>query len=98
MAAPKLIRGLGLVSLIASVFNCTVGGGIFRLPASIFQIVGTASPLVYLACFVVMLLVVSVFVPWSLSAFVAAKSNCSNLFRSRLSKVRDAEPVRNVAL
>ena len=46
MSNVKLIRGLGLIGLIASVFNCTVGGGIFRLPASVFQIVGANSPLV----------------------------------------------------
>src|SRR4051812_24318128 len=62
MTQKELVRGLGLVGLIASVFNCTVGGGIFRLPASVFKIVGTASPLVYVLCFTVMLLVVTVFV------------------------------------
>ncbi len=62
MSNVKLIRGLGLIGLIASVFNCTVGGGIFRLPASVFQIVGANSPLVYLLCFLVMLLVATVFI------------------------------------
>ncbi len=58
----QLVRGLGLLGLTASVFNCTVGGGIFKLPGSIYQIVGTAAPLVYLICFVVMLLVATVFI------------------------------------
>lgn len=58
----QLVRGLGLLGLTASVFNCTVGGGIFKLPGSIFQIVGTAAPLVYLVCFGVMLLVATVFI------------------------------------
>ena len=62
MTTKALVRGLGLLGLIASVFNCTVGGGIFRLPASVYQIVGAASPIVYLVCFVVVLLVANVFV------------------------------------
>ena len=62
MTQKELVKGLGLVGLIASVFNCTVGGGIFRLPSSVYKIVGAASPIVYLVCFIVMLLVVTVFV------------------------------------
>lgn len=58
----QLIRGLGMVGLIAASFNCTVGGGIFRLPVSVYNIAGNASPLVYLICFTVMLLIVTVFV------------------------------------
>ncbi len=57
-----LVRGLGLFALTASVFNCTVGGGIFRLPSSVYAIVGSASPLVYLICFMVMALVALVFI------------------------------------
>ncbi len=59
---PELVRGLGRLALIASVFNCTVGGGIFKLPGSVYTIVGSAAPLVYLLCFVVIILVVTVFV------------------------------------
>ncbi|MBS1959394.1 MAG: APC family permease [Bdellovibrionales bacterium] len=58
----QLIRGLGIVGLIAASFNCMVGGGIFRLPASVYKIAGTASPIVYLICFLVMLAVVTVFI------------------------------------
>jgi APA family basic amino acid/polyamine antiporter len=58
----QLIRGLGMIGLIAASFNCTVGGGIFRLPVSVYNIAGNASPLVYLICFFVMLLIVTVFV------------------------------------
>ncbi|MCM0605598.1 MAG: amino acid permease [Xanthomonadaceae bacterium] len=57
-----LIRGLGLVGLIASTFNCTVGGGIFKLPAAVYAIAGPAAPFVYLTCFIVMFLIVAVFV------------------------------------
>jgi APA family basic amino acid/polyamine antiporter len=60
--ANRLVQGLGLFGLIAATFNCTVGGGIFRLPASVYQIAGQASPLVYLICFTVMLLVATVFI------------------------------------
>lgn len=58
----QLIRGLGMIGLIAASFNCMVGGGIFRLPVSVYKIAGTASPLVYLICFFVMLAVVTVFI------------------------------------
>ncbi|MBU6153724.1 MAG: APC family permease [Bdellovibrionales bacterium] len=60
--SPELIRGIGLIGLMASVFNCTVGGGIFKLPSSVYSIVGDLSPLVYVICFLVMSLVAGVFV------------------------------------
>lgn len=62
MTNSGLIRGLGLFGLIASTFNCTVGGGIFKLPAAVYAIAGPAAPFVYLTCFIVMLLIVAVFV------------------------------------
>lgn len=62
MTRASFIQGLGLMGLIASTFNCTVGGGIFRLPWSVYQIAGTASPWVYLICFLIMFLVVTVFI------------------------------------
>lgn len=62
MMNQKLIRGLGLFGLIASTFNCTVGGGIFKLPAVVYSLVGPATPWVYLTCFFVMLLIVTVFI------------------------------------
>jgi amino acid transporter len=58
----KLLPSLGLLALIASCFNCTVGGGIFRLPQSVYAISGQASLLVYLLCFLVMLSVAGVFI------------------------------------
>jgi len=58
----SLVKGLGFFALVASIFNCTVGGGIFRLPASVYQIAGDLSPFVYLLCFVIMTLVAGVFI------------------------------------
>jgi basic amino acid/polyamine antiporter, APA family len=39
-----------VVGLAASIFNVTVGGGIFRLPATAAADVGTSAPLIYLIC------------------------------------------------
>jgi APA family basic amino acid/polyamine antiporter len=58
----KLVKGLGFLGLVAASFNCTVGGGIFRLPSIVYQLAGSAAPLVFLICFLVMLLIVWVFV------------------------------------
>jgi len=58
----RLIRGLGFLGLVASTFNCTVGGGIFKLPEIVYGLVGTASPIVYLLCFTVMMLIIGVFI------------------------------------
>lgn len=49
-SGPGLIRAVGVVGLAASIFNVTVGGGIFRLPATAAADVGTSAPLVYLIC------------------------------------------------
>jgi amino acid transporter len=57
-----LVRGLGFLALIASCFNCTVGGGIFRLPQSVYAIAGRGSLFVYVLCFLVMLSVAQVFI------------------------------------
>ena len=57
-----LVKDIGLLALVASVINCMIGGGIFRLPGSVYTIVGTASPLVYLMCFIIMSLVALVFI------------------------------------
>lgn len=56
-----LVRGLGVRQLTATIFNHTVGSGIFVLPAFAVAQLGTAAPLAYLACALVMLLVVLVF-------------------------------------
>jgi APA family basic amino acid/polyamine antiporter len=62
MNEPKLIKGLGFLGLVAASFNCTVGAGIFKLPEIVYRLVGTASPLVFVICFLVMLFMVGVFV------------------------------------
>lgn len=61
-AAPRenLVRAIGTWGLAASIVNVTVGGGIFRLPASpeIAGRLGAAAPLAYVVCAVVMGLIV----------------------------------------
>lgn len=57
-----LIKGIGFLALVASCFNCTVGGGIFRLPATVYAIAGNQSPVIFLLCFFIMLLVSGVFI------------------------------------
>lgn len=56
-----LVRALGLRELTAHVFNYTVGSGIFVLPAIAVAQLGSAAPLAYLACALVMACVVLVF-------------------------------------
>ena len=56
----QLVRVIGTWGLAASIVNVTVGGGIFRLPGSadVSGRLGAAAPLAYLACALVMGLVV----------------------------------------
>jgi amino acid transporter len=61
MTSPRLIRALGVWALAASIFNVTVGGGIFRLPAVAAGMLGAAAPLAYLVCAVAMGLIVLCF-------------------------------------
>src|SRR5262249_55757003 len=56
-----LARELGVRQLAAGIFNYTVGSGIFALPALATAALGAAAPLAYLACAVVMGLVVLCF-------------------------------------
>jgi amino acid transporter len=55
-----LVRAIGTFGLAASIVNVTVGGGIFRLPASpeVTGRLGAAAPLAYLVCAAVMGLIV----------------------------------------
>jgi len=53
-----LSRALGVRQLAANVFNYTVGSGIFLLPATAVAALGTAAPLAYVACAIVIGLVV----------------------------------------
>ncbi len=55
-----LVRGLGVRQLAATIFNATVGSGIFVLPAVTYLQLGTAAPIAYLVCAAVMVLIVLV--------------------------------------
>ena len=60
-STPGLLRAVGVLGLSASIFNCTVGGGIFRLPAGAAAAAGPAAPYVYLICGAMMACVVLCF-------------------------------------
>lgn len=53
-----LTRALGVRQLASNIFNYTVGSGIFLLPATAVLQLGTAAPLAYVACAIVIGLVV----------------------------------------
>jgi APA family basic amino acid/polyamine antiporter len=55
------LRAVGVFGLAAAIFNCTVGGGIFRLPSGAAAAAGSAAPFVYLICAAVMACVVLCF-------------------------------------
>ncbi len=58
-AAPEpLIRAMGTLTLAAGIVNITIGGGIFRLPASVAGALGAAAPVAYLVCAAAMGLIV----------------------------------------
>lgn len=57
-----MVRGLGVAGLSVTIFNCTVGGGIFRLPGSVYATTETWTPLVYLVCGFLMILIALCFV------------------------------------
>ncbi len=60
-AEAALVRAIGAWALAASVVNVTVGGGIFRLPATVAGSLGPAAPLAYLVCAAAMGLIVLCF-------------------------------------
>jgi amino acid transporter len=49
---------MGTLGLAAAIVNITVGGGIFRLPATVATALGPAAPLAYLVCAAAMALIV----------------------------------------
>lgn len=53
-----LVRAIGTLGLAAAIVNITVGGGIFRLPASVAAALGPAAPVAYLVCAAAMGLIV----------------------------------------
>jgi basic amino acid/polyamine antiporter, APA family len=57
----SLVRAFGTWALAASIVNLTIGGGIFRLPASAAGALGSAAPVAYLVCAVAMGLIVLCF-------------------------------------
>src|SRR3954470_265823 len=60
-ADSRLIRAVGTWALAASIVNVTIGGGIFRLPAGVYKMLGQASPIAYLVCAAVIGLIVVCF-------------------------------------
>jgi len=58
---PSLVRAVGTWALAASIFNVTVGGGIFVLPALASKLLGAAAPLAYVVCAVAIGLIVLCF-------------------------------------
>jgi amino acid transporter len=64
----QLVRVLGARQLTANIFNYTVGSGIFVLPAFAVAQIGGAAPLAYVACAVVMALVLGAVAVWRLRA------------------------------
>lgn len=57
-SAGSLVRVMGTFGLAAAIVNITIGGGIFRLPASVAGTLGAAAPVAYLVCAVAMGLIV----------------------------------------
>jgi amino acid transporter len=57
----RLVRALGVRQLSASIFNYTVGSGIFALPATAVALLGNAAPLAYFVCMGIMALVLLCF-------------------------------------
>ncbi len=55
---PSLLRVMGTLGLAAAIVNITVGGGIFRLPATVAGALGPAAPIAYLVCAAAMALIV----------------------------------------
>jgi amino acid transporter len=60
-AERSLVRAIGTWALAAGVINVTVGGGIFKLPATVANSLGAAAPLAYIVCSLAMGLIVLCF-------------------------------------
>ena len=54
----KLVRAIGTFGLAAGIINITIGGGIFRLPASVASTMGPSAPIAYIVCALAMGLIV----------------------------------------
>jgi len=57
----SLVKAVGVWGLAASIVNITVGGGIFRLPATAAGALGAAAPVAYVICAIAMGLIVICF-------------------------------------
>src|SRR6186713_685069 len=61
MTDEKLVRGIGLWDLTAVAINTIIGTGIFILPAGVFGLIGSFSLIAFVACAVIMGLIVLCF-------------------------------------
>src|SRR3954453_12916417 len=58
---PALVRGIRRWDLVALVVNSVIGAGIFGLPSKVHKLTGTYSLLAFVACAVLVVLVVLCF-------------------------------------
>ena len=52
----QLVRGIGIPSLTANIVSSTIGAGIFVIPATVAQGLGSAAPLAFVCCAIAMIL------------------------------------------
>ena len=57
----QLVRGIGIPSLTANIVSSTIGAGIFVMPATVAQGLGSAAPLAFVCCAIAMVLFVTCF-------------------------------------
>jgi basic amino acid/polyamine antiporter, APA family len=61
LADRQLVRAIGVPALTANIINCTIGAGIFVLPALIAKNLGAAAPAAFFVCAAAMALFVTCF-------------------------------------
>jgi len=57
----QLVRGIGIPALSANIVSSTIGAGIFVIPATVAQGLGSAAPLAFVCCAIAMILFVTCF-------------------------------------
>src|ERR671930_1603300 len=57
----QLVRGIGVLALTANIVSSTIGAGIFVIPATVAQGLGSAAPLAFVCCAIAMVLFVTCF-------------------------------------
>jgi APA family basic amino acid/polyamine antiporter len=57
----QLVRGIGIPALSANIVSSTIGAGIFVIPATVAQGLGSAAPLAFICCATAMVLFVTCF-------------------------------------